>query len=59
VFREPNFEPALVDTVIAGTPARSGVLDPEGASLTEGPELYFDLMRALANSLGTCLASSS
>ncbi len=59
VFREPNFEPALVDTVIAGTSARSGVLDPEGASLTEGPELYFDLMRALANSLGTCLASSS
>ena len=59
VFREPNFEPALVDTVIAGTPARSGVLDHEGASLTEGPELYFDLMRALANSLGTCLASSS
>ncbi|MGE0117272.1 MAG: zinc ABC transporter substrate-binding protein ZnuA [Dongiaceae bacterium] len=59
VFREPNFEPALVDTVIAGTAARSGVLDPEGASLTEGPELYFDLMRALVNSLGACLASSS
>lgn len=59
VFREPNFEPALVDTVIAGTPARSGVLDPEGASLTEGADLYFELLRGIADSLRSCLAASS
>jgi zinc transport system substrate-binding protein len=59
VFREPNFEPALVDTVIAGTPARSGVLDPEGASLNEGADLYFDLLRGIADSLKSCLAASS
>jgi zinc transport system substrate-binding protein len=59
VFREPNSEPALVDTVIAGTPARAGVLDPEGASLTEGPDLYFELLRGIADSLRTCLAAGS
>ncbi|HEY7690556.1 MAG TPA: zinc ABC transporter substrate-binding protein [Dongiaceae bacterium] len=59
VFREPNFEPALVDSVLADTGARSGVLDPEGASLNEGPELYFQLMRGLAESLKHCLSSSS
>jgi zinc transport system substrate-binding protein len=59
VFREPNFEPALVDTVIAGTPARSGVLDPEGALLTEGADLYFQLLRGIADSLRSCLGASS
>jgi zinc transport system substrate-binding protein len=59
VFREPNFEPALVDTVIAGTSARSGVLDPEGASLNEGTDLYFELLRGIADSLKSCLAASS
>lgn len=59
VFREPNFEPALVETVTAGTQARTGVLDPEGAALVEGPRLYFDLMQSLADSLKSCLAASS
>jgi zinc transport system substrate-binding protein len=59
VFREPNFEPALVETVIADTDVRTGMLDPEGAALSEGPELYFRLMRGLADSLKTCLGASS
>ncbi len=59
VFREPNFEPVLVDMVLADTGARSGVLDPEGASLNEGPELYFQLMRSIAGSLKHCLSASS
>jgi zinc transport system substrate-binding protein len=59
VFREPNFEPALVDTVVADTDARTGVLDPEGAGLREGSELYFELMRGIAHSLKACLSTSS
>jgi zinc transport system substrate-binding protein len=59
VFAEPQFEPRLVEVVIEGTGARAGVLDPEGGSLTEGPELYFDLMRNLATSLRDCLARES
>jgi zinc transport system substrate-binding protein len=59
VFREPNFSPSLVDTVVADTEAKTGVLDPEGAALDAGPDLYFQLMRTIAEALRTCLASSS
>jgi zinc transport system substrate-binding protein len=55
VFSEPQFEPRLVQTVIAGTRADTGVLDPEGAALPKGPELYFTLMDRLADGLVTCL----
>jgi zinc transport system substrate-binding protein len=55
VFSEPQFEPRLVTAVIAGSGARTGVLDPEGASLAPGPELYFQLMNGLADGLVHCL----
>jgi zinc transport system substrate-binding protein len=56
VFSEPQFEPPLVQTVIDGTDARTAVLDPEGASLPAGPDLYVSLMTRLADGLATCLA---
>jgi zinc transport system substrate-binding protein len=59
VFSEPPFEPRLVDTVIAGTSARTGVLDPEGAGLAPGPELYVALINGLADALTSCLAQRS
>ena len=55
VFSEPQFEPRLVQVVTEGTPARAGVLDPLGADLDDGPELYFDLVRNLTTSLTECL----
>lgn len=55
VFTEPQFEPKLVHTVIEGTSAKTGTLDPIGADLKEGPELYPALMRGLATSLVACL----
>ena len=55
VFTEPEFEPALARTLIEGTKARIGILDPLGAGLTPGPGLYADLMRGLARSLKRCL----
>ncbi|MBO9630311.1 MAG: zinc ABC transporter substrate-binding protein ZnuA [Shinella sp.] len=55
VFAEPQFEPKLVNVVIEGTSAKSGVLDPEAATLEPGPELYFTLMRSIATSLRDCL----
>ncbi len=58
VFAEPEFEPRLVTTVTEGSNAKSGVLDPLGASLKEGPDLYFDLIRNMARSLRDCLSSS-
>lgn len=55
VFAEPEFEPKLVSTVIEGSAAKSGVLDPLGANLEEGPDLYAELMHNMANSLRDCL----
>lgn len=55
VFAEPNFEPAIIRTIVEGTEAASGVLDPEGSALTEGPDLYPQLLRGLADGLVDCL----
>ncbi len=57
VFAEPQFEPKLVNVVLEGTSAKSGVLDPEAATLPQGPDLYFDLMRDIASSLKSCLSA--
>ena len=59
VFSEPQFEPKLVETLVAGTGARTGVLDPLGASLTKGPDLYFQLIRNMASSLKKCLSGET
>ena len=56
VFSEPQFEPKLVETLVEGTGARTGVLDPLGASLNKGPDLYFQLIRNMASSLKKCLS---
>ncbi len=58
VFAEPQFNPRLIDIAIDGTEARSAILDPVGAGLPDGPELYFDLMRKLAGSIRDCLSAS-
>ncbi len=59
VFAEPQFQPAVLDTVIEGTAARAGVADPLGAALDPGPDLYPALMRGLARSLADCLSPHS
>ena len=56
VFAEPQFKPKLVEVVIEGTAAKSGVLDPLGANIAKGPDQYFDLMKAMANSMRDCLS---
>ena len=56
VFSEPQFEPKLVETLVEGTGARTGVLDPLGATLAKGPDLYFQLLRNMASSLKKCLS---
>lgn len=56
VFAEPYFQAQLVEAIVEGTGARRGVLDPEGSSISPGPQLYFTLMRNLAGNLKACLA---
>ena len=57
VFAEPQFEPRIVESIVEGTVARRGVLDPLGAATEAGADQYFKLMRSLANDLAACLAS--
>ncbi len=56
-FAEPAFDPKVMETVIEGTAARAGTLDPEGITLSPGPGLYPALMRGLAKNLADCLAT--
>ncbi len=55
VFSEPQFDPRVIDVLVEGTSAKHGVLDPEGATLEEGPGLYRQLIGNLATSLVDCL----
>ncbi len=57
LFREPQFEPRLIDMLLQGTKVRSAVLGPLGAELDAGPELYFTLLRNLGKSFRQCLDS--
>ena len=58
VFSEPQFEPKLVATITENTNARTGILDPLGASVDSGKEHYFSLIRNMARSLKTCLSAN-
>ncbi len=59
IFSEPQFEPKLMDTIAASTKTFRGELDPEGASLAEGPDLYPQLLQALADNLKACLSKET
>lgn len=58
VFSEPQFNPRLIAIATDGTQARSAALDPLGADLADGPELYFTLLRNLAAAMRGCLTGS-
>ena len=59
VFSEPQFSPRLVESLIEGSRAGTGVLDPLGASLAPGPDLYPKLLRGLSSSLNSCLGGTA
>ncbi|MBK5944046.1 zinc ABC transporter substrate-binding protein ZnuA [Halorhodospira halophila] len=55
VFSEPQFQPAIVRSLVRGLDARAGELDPLGAGLEPGPEAYFQLLEQLAEGFLDCL----
>ncbi len=56
VFTEPQFQPRLVNVIMEGTGAGTGVLDPLGTGIPAGEDAYFTLMRNMAKSLRGCLS---
>lgn len=55
VFAEPQFQPALVETLTRETDARAATLDPLGSAVPDGPQAYAQLMEGLADALLGCL----
>lgn len=55
LFREPQFGSRLMTILAEERETRFGVLDPLGAALEPGPDLYFRLMRTNAAALAMCL----
>ncbi len=51
---EPQFNAGLIDTVFEGTDVSTQVIDPIGAKLVPGPELYTQLLRGMADSFAGC-----
>jgi len=54
VLAEPQFNPGLVATVLDGTDAQTGILDPLGSDLEPGPAFYPQLIRNLSTALAGC-----
>jgi zinc transport system substrate-binding protein len=54
VFTEPQFDTKLVRTVTEGLQVKVGVLDPLGASIPEGPDMYTALIKGIATSWAEC-----
>ena len=57
LFTEPQFAPGLAHTVVEGLAIRIATLDPLGADLPQGPDLYDRLMERNARSLLDCLGT--
>jgi len=55
VFYEPQFHDRVVRTVTEGSWVKSAALDPLGSNLRDGPDLYPQLLRQLADDLVACL----
>lgn len=59
LFTEPQFRPALALTLIEGSNARLGELDPLGSGLQPGPDAWFELQQNLADALYSCLSNTN
>ncbi|MEO1206780.1 MAG: zinc ABC transporter substrate-binding protein [Pseudomonadota bacterium] len=55
VFAEPQFQSRIIDTVIEGSGAKKGVIDPLGSKIGAGPEHYAAMLRDVADTFATCL----
>lgn len=56
IFPETNHDPKLVAVMAEGSGARIGAaLDPEGATLEPGPDLYANMLRGLARNIADCV----
>ena len=54
VFSEPQFNPDIIKAVAKDMNIKTGVVDPLGATLNPGKNLYFDLIKNMSSSFKGC-----
>jgi len=54
LFSEPQFNPSIIKSIAKDTNVKTGILDPLGAALDKGKDLYFDLLKKMATSFKGC-----
>ena len=54
IFSEPQYNPKIIETLAADMKISTGIMDPLGAFIDQGPEMYQKLILDIANSLKDC-----
>ena len=54
LFSEPQFNPAIIKSIAKDTNVKIGTLDPLGAKLDKGKNLYFNLLKDMSSSFKGC-----
>jgi zinc transport system substrate-binding protein len=54
IFSEPQYNPKIIEMLSADMKVLTSVLDPLGANIEAGPEMYNDLILEIASSLKDC-----
>ena len=54
VFSEPQFNPDIIKAVAKDMDIKTGVVDPLGATLNPGKDLYFKLIQNMSTSFKNC-----
>ena len=54
VFSEPQFNPDIIKAVAKDMNIKTGIVDPLGATLKPGKDLYFDLIKNMSASFKGC-----
>ncbi|ETT03267.1 high-affinity zinc uptake system protein ZnuA [Providencia alcalifaciens PAL-3] len=55
VFAEPQFRPAVIESVAKNTGVKMGTLDPLGSGLAIGPDSYMKFLTQLSEQYASCL----
>ena len=54
IFSEPQYNPKIIETLAADMKISTGIMDPLGAFIDQGPEMYNQLILNIANSVKDC-----
>lgn len=56
VFSEPQYTPAVIESVMRGSQAKLGVLDPVASTIVVKPGSYFEYIDQISQSFAQCLS---